>query len=167
METVLPGWAVRRPMEPTPAFSTTAAVSERVISPSTLSGKRAVLVLHGPKTQEAPKLVGKAVRAAFPSADDVVVANVVNLHSMAGMWAKVANAQIKQTYEKLAAKFTEGDPADYVMICPDYENSVAPAFGFANTDKQAAVVVLAADGQLIGKSDAGDLGEQAIAWLSA
>ncbi|HLF17187.1 MAG TPA: hypothetical protein VI796_07140, partial [Candidatus Thermoplasmatota archaeon] len=72
-----------------PAFSLTAAVSGREVSPAALKGKRAVLVLHGATTTDAAKEVGKAVRAKHPGAD-VVVASLVNLRSMAGMWRKVA-----------------------------------------------------------------------------
>ncbi len=147
-----------------PAFKTEAAVSGRVVSLETLAGRRAVLVLHGPRTADAPKLVGKAVRAQHASADDVVVANVVNLKSMAGLWKKVADAQIKATYEKMASKL--GDNAeDYVLICSDYENAIATAFGFDDTNQMAAVVVLDADGTVIGATDDGDLAEQALNWL--
>ncbi len=147
-----------------PAFKTEAAVSGRTIDVESLAGRRAVLVLHGPRTSEAPKLVGKAVRAKHTSADDVVVANVVNLKSMAGLWKKVADAQIKATYEKMASKLGD-NAADYVMICPDYENAVAAAFGFDDTNQAAAVVVLEDDGTVLGATDDGDLAEQAVAWL--
>ncbi len=150
--------------QPCPAFQTEAAVSGVVVSVESLARRRAVVVLHGPRTAEAPKLVGKAVRAKHASADDVVVANVVNLKSMAGLWKKVADAQIKATYEKMASKL--GDNAeDYVLICPDYENAVASAFGFDDTNQKAAVVVLDDDGTVLGATDDGDLAEQALAWL--
>lgn len=148
-----------------PAFKTTAAVTDREVSPQALAGRRAVLVLHGPRTSEAPKLVGKAVRAVHKSADEVVVANVVNLKSMAGLWKKVADAQVKATYEKMAGKLGDDAP-DYVVICTDYENAVATAFGFADTNQKAAVVVLEDDGTVIGSTDEGDLAEQALGWLS-
>lgn len=148
-----------------PAFKTKAAVSDREVSPETLKGRRAVLVLHGPRTADTPKQVGKAVRARWTSADDVVVANVVNLQSMAGLWKKVADAQIKATYDKMATKVTLGDPADYVVICPDYENAVATAMGFDDTNTSAAVVVVDDDGTIIGATDDSDLAEQVVAWL--
>ncbi len=147
-----------------PAFETEAAVSGKRIAPDTLAGKKAVLILHGARTSEAPKVVGKAVRAAHPKAEDVVVANIVNLKSMAGLWKKVADAQVKATYDKLAGKI--GDGADeYVIICTDYENAVAPMFGFEDTNSKAAVVVLGPDGAILGLSDEGDLAKQALGWL--
>lgn len=131
--------------EQAPAFSVTAAVSEKEVTAA--NGRKTVLVFHGNKTQEAPKLVGKAVRAAHPNWEDVLVANIVNLKPFAGLFSKVANAQIKQTYEKMASKV---DPAEeLVVICPDFENAIGPMFGIDDSDKEPAVVVLDADGAVL------------------
>lgn len=154
--------------QPCPPFSISAAVSNRDVSPASLKGKRAVLVLHGVKTSEAPKEVGKAVRAKFPSATDVVVANVVNLKSMGGLWKRVAEAQVKATYEKMAGKLKDSgtpNPEEFVVICPDWENAIGPLFGAADTDATAAVVVLGADGKVKGAAEGSGLGEKALALL--
>ncbi len=145
-----------------PAFEIEAAVSGVKVGPT---GHKQVLVFHGPKTSDAPKQVGKAVRAAHPDAKDVRVANIVDLRSMSGMWQKVANASIKSTYEKMAAKVTLGAPEDYVIICPDWDGSVATAFGFDDPNKNPAAVVVAEDGSVVGVAAEGDLAEQVLAWL--
>jgi hypothetical protein len=150
-----------------PAFTVQAAVSGREISPAALKGKRAVLVLHGVKTSDAPKEVGKVVRAKHPGAD-VVVANIVNLKTMGGMWKRVAEAQMKSTYEKMAGKLKENgtaNPEDFVIICPDWENAIAPLFGAENTDSEAAVVVLGKDGKVHGAASGAGLGEKALGFL--
>lgn len=146
-----------------PEFRLEAAVSGKTIT--SRMGTRLVLVFHGPKTQEAPKQVGKAVRSAHPDASDVLVANVVNLKAMGGIWQKVARAQINSTYERMAGKISAGDPADYVVICPDWDNAVAPAFGVTDSDKAAAVVVLDADGTVSAFQEGGDLAAAALAAL--
>ncbi len=148
-----------------PEFLLEAAVSARQVGPETLRGRPSVLVFHGPRTTDAPKQVGKAVRAAHPLASEVFVANVVDLKSMGGLWTKVATAQLKSTYEKMAGKLTEVDPADYVVMCPDWKGEVAPKFGVAEPNQAAGVAVLDADGKLIGATDQGDLAEQVLAWL--
>ena len=153
---------------PVPDFKLQAAVTGREVSPAVLKGKRAVLVLHGVKTQEAPKEVGKAVRAKHPG-PDVVVANVVNLKTMGGIWRRVAEAQIKSTYERMASKITEKepgrDPAELVLILPDWDNAVAPLFGVDDSDAEAAVVVIGADGKVKGSHSGKDLGEKATLLL--
>lgn len=152
-----------------PAFKLKAAVSERDVSNDTLAGRRAVLVFHGPRTTDAPKEVGKAVRARFPDAGDVFVANVINLKSMGGLWKKVATAQVNQTYERMAGKLKDAgteNPEDYVVLCPDWDNAVGPAFGVEDSNQAAAVAVLEDDGTLIGFVTGDDLAQQVLARLS-
>lgn len=151
-----------------PPFVLQATVSGKEISPAALKGKTAVLVLHGVKTSEAPKEVGKAVRAQHPGAD-VVVANIVNLKAMGGIWKRVAEAQVKATYEKMAGRLKEKgtlNPEEFVIICPDWENAVGPLFGAADTESAAAVVVLGPDGKVKGAAEGTGLGEKAVALVS-
>jgi hypothetical protein len=152
-----------------PTFVLTAAVSGREVSVASLKGKRAVLVLHGVKTSDVPKEVGKAVRAKHPRAD-VVVANVVNLKSMGGLWKRVAEAQIKSTYEKLAGRLKETgtpNPEEFVLICPDWDNAIAPSFGVMDSDLTPGVVVLGKDGKVLGVAEGpgSELAAQAVALL--
>ncbi len=129
-----------------PEFSIQAAVTEKTVGNA--NGRKTVLIFHGNKTQDAPKVLGKAVRAAHPGWEDVLVANVVNLKPFAGLFAKVANAQIKQTYEKLAGKISD-HPEEFVVICPDFENAIGPLFGVEDSDAEPAAVVLDSDGSIL------------------
>lgn len=146
-----------------PTFSLQAAVSGRTVGPETLRGRRTVLVFHGPRSTDAPKQVGKAVRAAHPRADDVLVANVVDLRTMGGLWKRVAEAQMKSTYERMAAR-VDGDPADYIVLCPDWDGEVAPLFGVGEPDRHPGVAVLDADGTVVGVATE-DLARHATLWL--
>ncbi len=154
--------------EAAPSFTITAAVSEREISPAALAGKQAVLIFHGQRTASAAKEVGKAVRAAHPSADDVVVGNVIDLRKMGGLWKKVAMATIKQNYEKIAGRLADGyKPEDYIVICPDWDAAATQAFGFDETDEQAGLAVIGADGKVKGIAQGDDLPAQAVKFLAA
>ena len=145
--------------DPAPDWKLEAAVSGRAVDKAGLSGRRVVLVFHGPRTTDAPKEVGKAVRAEHADAGDVFVANVINLKSMGGLWKEVATAQVNQTYEKMAAKLTEKgmDPVEYVVLCPDWDNAVAPLFGVEDSNQEAAAAVIEDDGTILGVVAGGDL----------
>lgn len=150
--------------EGTVALDAVAAVSERPVTHA--SGRKTVLVFHGPKTQNAPKEVGKGVRAEHPDAAKVLVVNVVNLKAMGGMWKKVATAQINQTYQKLADKIGEG-AEEYVIMVTDWDNAIGPAFGVENSDKNPAVVVLDEDGAILAGHEAKEgLVEAALSGLA-
>jgi hypothetical protein len=153
---------------PLPEFSIAAAVSGRTVSPATLRGKRAVLVLHGQKSADAAKDASKALRARFP-ASEVASASIVDLRAFGGLWKKVAEAQVKSTYEKLAGKVKESnpaaDPTEWVVICPDWDGAVCKALGVEKPDDEPAIIVVGADGKVVGSATGSGLGEKALALL--
>jgi hypothetical protein len=156
------------PGSPVPQFSTTAAVSGREVSPASFKGKRAVLVLHGSKSTDAAKDVSKALRAKYKPSE-VFSASLVDLRSFGGLWKKVAEAQVKSNYEKMATKVKEAqpgeDPADWVVICPDWDGSVGKALGVEDPDSNPTVIVVGADGKVKGTLQGPGLGEKALALL--
>lgn len=148
-----------------PAFELEAAVSGVKVTQA--NGRTTVLVLHGPRTTDAPKDVGKAVRAEHTDADAVFVANVINLKSMGGLWKKVATAQVNQNYQRMADKLSAkgSDPEAYVVLCCDWDNEVAPGFGIEDSNQDAAAVVLDGDGTIKGVVTGDDLPGQVLALL--
>jgi len=146
-----------------PEFELTAAVSGRIVRAR--AGRRLVLVFHGPKTTDAPKQVGKAVRADYPDAGDVLVANIVDLRSMDGMWRRVAEAGIKANYDRMAGRIQGGDPADYIVICPDWDGRVCQAFGVQDPNERPGAAVLDGDGNVVGVTTGTGLAEDVLRWL--
>jgi hypothetical protein len=126
-----------------PPFQATAAVSGRTVSHADLSGD-GVLVVHGAKTADAAKEVSKAVRTKWPQTGQVFLASIVDLRAFSGIWKRVAEAQLKSTYEKLAAKASEAgmDPKEQVLICPDWDGAIAQALGIVEPDQEAAALVV-------------------------
>ncbi|MEK6985994.1 MAG: hypothetical protein AABX89_06405 [Candidatus Thermoplasmatota archaeon] len=152
--------------QPLPAFSIAAAVSGRPITPA-LFAKRGVLILHGVKSSDAAKEVSKLVRGRWPQATDVALASIVDLRSFAGLWKKVAEAQIKSTYEKLAAKATEAglDPAEQVLIGPDWDGSVCATLGATKPD-EAPTALVVKSGTVVAVCVGADLTKQVETALS-
>lgn len=150
---------------PVPPFQATAAVSGRVITQSDVKGN-GVLVVHGAKTADAAKDVSKAVRTKWPKTTDVFLASIVDLRSFAGIWKRVAEAQVKSTYEKLAAKATEAglDAKEQVLICPDWDGAISQALGVAEPDKEAAAIVVKA-GKVVAVATGKDIAQQVMAAL--
>lgn len=152
--------------KPIPAFTATAAVSGRAVSDADLHG-RGVLVVHGAKTVEAAKEVSKAVRARWPRPDQVFLASVVDLRAFSGLWRRLADAQLRSTYEALAAKAREAgfDPAEQVLICPDWDGAVGAALGVAEPDREAVAIVVR-EGKVAALASGKAVAEQVVAALS-
>jgi hypothetical protein len=141
-----------------PEFEGTAAVSGLRVSPDLFADRRGLLVVHGAKNGQVGKELSKALRAKHPDLDKVLFVSVVDLRSFGGMWRKVAEAQLKATYGKLAAKVQAagGDPRMGVIIVPDWDGSIAAKFGVDKPEQEPMAFAVAAGGQVVGALPAGD-----------
>ncbi len=155
-----------QPGDTLPSFSLTAAVSGITVDRAWLAGRRAVLVVHGSKSTEAAKTVSKALRSQEPDAAKVAFASIVDLRAFPGIWKKVAEAQMKSSYAKLAEKAAAAGlkPEEHVVICPDWDGAVCQALGVPEPDRYPAVIVVASDGTVQQCTMGSDLA-QALAGL--
>ena len=130
-------------------------------------GQTAVLVFHTQDTSDAAKAVNLAVRDQYPLAAEVMIASVIDLSGVPRMFRKIAESAMGKVYQKMAESLPAGfDPAEYLLMLPDWDGAATQAFGLSGVDKQAAVVVLDANGNIAGVSQEKDLGETAVKILS-
>jgi hypothetical protein len=70
---------------------------------------------------------------------------------------------LKRAYKAAAQGVPQDfDPADYVMILPDWTGRVAQQFGIGGTDKAAAVVLVDRAGKVQGVLQGSNLADQTI-----
>ncbi|MBC8330722.1 MAG: NAD(P)/FAD-dependent oxidoreductase [Anaerolineae bacterium] len=116
-------------------------------------GKPAMLLFHTQETAEQAAKVNAAVRdvARFAKAENLFIANVVDLHSVPKLFRNFAERAMKSSYEEAAANLPAGYASeDYVIILPDWDGEVTKAAGLKDVNQMAGVVMLDADGNLIG-----------------
>jgi hypothetical protein len=151
-------------VKPLPDFHGVAAVSGLDVSPSLFSDRRGLVVVHGAKNGEVGKNLSKALRAKHPDLSKVLFVSIVDMRSFSGLWRKVAEAQLKATYTKLAEKVQAagGDPRMAVIIVPDWDGSIAARLGAPNAEKEPLAIVVRPGGAIAGTVPAGEI-DQAIA----
>jgi hypothetical protein len=115
-----------------------------------------------------PKAVARVVRERWPSADDVLLVSVVDLRAFSGLWRRVAEAQLRATHDKLAAKAKELglDPKEHVLIVADWEAKAARTLGIEDPDKAPGAVV-AQDGVVLGVAKGPDVAADVVRLLSS
>jgi hypothetical protein len=152
--------------ESVPSFSIAAAVSGRAFSDADLKGD-GVVVVHGAKTSDAAKDVSRAVRATWANNEAMLVASIVDLRAFSGLFRRIAEAQVKVTYNKLAAKAAEAglDPAREVLICPDWDGAVCATLGVPKPD-EVAVVLVVKGGRIVERLSGADLAKRTVAALA-
>jgi phytoene desaturase len=115
-------------------------------------GKPAVLLFHTQETAEEAAKVNAAIRAvkACQTPDQLFIANVVDLHSVPKLFRSFAENAMKDSYKKAAETLpAEANPAEYVLILPDWDGSLTQAAGMKDVDKVAGVVVLDNGGHVV------------------
>ncbi|MBX7233956.1 MAG: hypothetical protein K1X65_06190 [Caldilineales bacterium] len=157
-----------QPGQPAPSFRLTAAVSGRVIGPGLVGERPLVLLFHNQHTLAAVRELQEAVRQRYPSAQEVLVASVADTSKAPRLLRGVVEAALKHAYAE-ASKFVPAglDPADYVIILPDWSGAVTKAYGVGNVDREGEVVVIDGMGRLVGKHRGQQPGQAALAFLAS
>ncbi|MEA3190790.1 MAG: hypothetical protein QOD77_1372 [Thermoplasmata archaeon] len=152
-----------------PEVGLATAVTARMVDTTFLRSRKVVVVVHGARSTEAPKEVAKAVRARWPSHEEVVLVSVVDLRPFGGLWKRVAEAQLKASYERLAAKAKEAGlpPEEHVLVCPDWEGTVAARLGAPNADQEPVAIVAGHDLRVRAVCKGPQMAEGVVAALAA
>jgi hypothetical protein len=150
-----------------PDVKLTAAGSGREVN-LTQIGVPTILIFHGQDTADAALEVNKAVRKRFPTAADVFVASVIDLRSFPSMFRSMVTPALEKAYFNAAGKVpAEADPADLVVLLPDWDGSVHDTVEVRDSTDQAAVLVADDLGRIVGRDQSDNLAETALAALSS
>lgn len=126
-----------------------------------------MLVFHNQHSLDAVRDVQRSVRERYPSPQEVLVASVADTSKAPRLLRGVVEAALKHAYTE-ASKFVPAglDPADYVIILPDWSGAVTKAFGVGNVDREGEVVVIDGKGLVVGKHRGQQLGQATLTILA-
>ena len=145
-----------------PDATFTAVVSGREISLRE-TGIPLVLIFHAQDTARDALEVNLAVRGVHPDPAEVMVASVIDLRSFPSMFRGMVKSELEKAYHNAAGRLPEGaDPADHVVLLPDWDGSIFDSVGIKNANDQAAVVVADRQGMVLCQVQENDLGAQAL-----
>src|SRR5437868_10392256 len=131
---------------PAPNRTLTAVGSGREITFDTI-GLPAVVTFCVPGSQQLVDDVVRAVRRSSPLPSELCNANVVDLSSVPRVLRKAAELVMELRYRDACKNVSAGrDPADYIVMLPDWEGDVSRAFGFAELDGQLGIALIDAAG---------------------
>jgi hypothetical protein len=149
-----------------PAITLTAIVSKRTISLNDVAVPT-LLLLFDQGTSATLNPVIRPVRERWPTAAEVQIANVVDLRKFPRIVHKIAEQLMKNSYAENARSVeSPRDPADYVIIVPDWQAKVMKAVGIETVSERLALAVVAPGGRLIGAAQGDDAPQRAIAMLA-
>jgi hypothetical protein len=147
-----------------PYPSLEAVGTNRIIDIAALD-RPAALICYAEATQYGAQPIEEAVRERY-TASQVLVAHVIDLHSVPSLFRGVARNILNAEYEKAVAALPAGETAeDYVVILPDWDGAFVAALGLEDVTRQLGVAVFAQDGALLGLPQSGEIAPEVLRLL--
>ncbi len=132
--------------ERAPDFDLVAAGSGRRVGLRDLMGRKVVLVFHLQGTAPTAREINHAVRARFPDSEEVLVASVIDLSIVPPVYWMTVSLVLGSAYDQATRELPpDVDPADYLIILPDWGGRVSREYGARNTGRAAAIAVVDED----------------------
>lgn len=116
-------------------------------------GSPMVLIFHGQDNADAAKTVNERIRSRYKKTSEVIVASVIDLGWVPRMFRKMAQKKMIAAYKQAAARLPAEYPPDkYLILLPDWDGKTPEILGFHDTGRDAAVVVLDSNGEILQKA---------------
>jgi hypothetical protein len=132
--------------EQAPHVSLLAAGSGRRVDLGDVAGRKVVLIFHLQGTVPTAREINCAVRAQHPDPEEVLVASVIDLSTVLPFYWMSVSLILNQAYDRAAEELPpDADPAEYVVILPDWGGRVSRDYGVGNTGRAAAIVIVDED----------------------
>lgn len=149
-------------MDPIGPVKLTAVVSKRQIVLNRLDVPT-LFVVVGQDTAAAAWDIITQVRAVRDDPATLQVATIVDLRQVPRLLRKMGEKALEARYQQRAEALEPGqDPAQRVIIMPDFDGKALDAFGLSDVGKQLAVAMVAPGGRAIGVYQGDDPASAAI-----
>lgn len=149
-----------------PAIAFTAIESKRRIDLANVD-RKTVLMLISQETADAVDPVISEIRGEYDDIAEVQIANVVDLRKFPRVIRKVPETLMAHRYKESAKDLPPGrDPAEWIIILPDWDGSLIEALGIADVSQELAVAVVAPGGKLLGVHQGPGAGAAAMEMLA-
>jgi hypothetical protein len=114
-----------------------------------LAGRKVVLVFHLQGTAPTARGINRAVRDRFPYPEEVLIASVIDLSIVPPVYWLTVGLVLGSAYEQATRELPPNvDPADYLVILPDWGGRASRDYGVRNTGRAAAIVVVDEDSNI-------------------
>lgn len=132
-----------------PGFDLTAVATKRRISPQSVQPTPLLLIFLEPNTAgQVPDIV-KTIRKAHVDHNTLAVANIVDLRIVPRLLRGTVEGIMRSAYDQARKSVpAELDPADHLVILPDWSGSVTRAYRVPSTSREVALVLLDGHGRV-------------------
>lgn len=146
-----------------PGFTGTAVSSNRSFSLQAWRGQPVLLLFAGYRTAAETQEVARTIRRKYPQHTAVLLAIIIDLQSVPRLMRGVAQAAMATAVGDATRQIPDGyDPADQLIILPDWTGDICKAYAVADAGRQMALVLVDATGQVHATYQGTQIKEQAL-----
>ncbi len=154
--------------QPAPQFLLPTVATGRTFDLAAYRGRPVILLFVDQYTARATRDVVIPLRFRIPSHELLPIAIVVDLSVIPKMLRGLAESFMERAYHEEAADVPPGfDPADHMMLLPDWDGEVSKLYGVGDTSKQIYIVGVDSEGIVHGAYQGPDPAEQALSFLKS
>ena len=134
-----------------PNFEITAVYTKRKFVFRECLGTPVLLVFFTESTQKQIREASDAVREKYPDPAQLIIANIADLRFVPSLTRRMAegimNNAVKAEIKEIPKQY---DPAEYILLLPDWSARVAKGYQVEDVDKNVALIMIDADGIIQG-----------------
>lgn len=154
--------------QPAPPFALKAVATGRVFSPADYRGRVVLLLFADQHTGRGTQTVVESVRRQYPRFEQLVIALVIDARVVPRLFRGTAEGMMEREYREAAAAMPKGyDPAEHLILLPDWKGEVVRAYGVDHLGRQAHAICIGPDGRVTGEYQGDDLVAGTLALLRA
>lgn len=113
-------------------------------------GAPLVLIFHFRDTADIARKLNDIVREKYPSPQEILIASVLDLHSIPKIGRGATEAMVGREYKKAAGELKDDQkPEEIIIILPDWNGQMTNALGFQDTNKKAGIATIDASGYVL------------------
>ncbi len=152
---------------PAPRFTLDALGSGRTFKLAALRGRNVLLLFVDRHTARAARDLVEIVRRRYPDHEWLTIAMVIDLNHVPKMLRGAAQHFIESSYTEAAALIPAPyDPADHLIMLPDWTGQLFQGYHIANASQSIAAVLVDTDGHVAEIYQGPDLTEHLMAALA-
>ena len=154
--------------EKAPSIVATAVGSKRPFRLRDYAGTPILLSFVDYKTQTVVRDLNRTLRGRYPEHTDVTAVTLIEAHKIPRLMRGMVRGIMDSAYREAAKEVpAERDPADYLILLPDWTNEIFEAYRIPDVGQYAAVVLIDGEGRIAASYHGPETVAQAMTRVSA
>ena len=133
--------------QPAPPFALQAIASGRIFRPADYRDRAVLLIFGNHLTGRGAQAVVERLRPRYPRFEQLAIAVVVDAHIVPRLFRGAVEGLMEKEYREVATLIPPGfDPADHLILLPDWSSEVTRAYHAGDLNHHVHLVLIGPDG---------------------